>query len=51
MTQTFSQLVNTKEVIASIQNTMTHFYKTNVAYLQVLLIYRGNGVRIGTENF
>ncbi|MPN31076.1 hypothetical protein SDC9_178550 [bioreactor metagenome] len=30
---------------------MLHFYKTNVAYLQVLLIYRGNGVRIGTENF
>lgn len=30
---------------------MLHFYKTNVAYLQVLLICRRNGARIGTEKF
>lgn len=30
---------------------MLHFYKTNVSYLQVLLICRGNVVRIGTEKF
>jgi len=29
---------------------MLHFYKTNVAYLQVLLICPGNGSRIGAES-
>jgi hypothetical protein len=42
---------NNMQMYLKYGSEMLHFYKTNVAYLQVLLICRGNGVRIGTENF